>query len=142
VGDRYAALHLQFGGEYTIPGADIITALQLGYRHRFGYEEIYFGEADYVDMTFYAQKSFAENQFTASLSSLLQTTGGSGYLSPRLRYVPRALDSVELGLGINYFFGESEQVFDQYSTYTTILGSYKNYSHIFVTGKYLFGIGL
>jgi hypothetical protein len=142
VGDRFAALHLQFGGEYTIPGADIITSLQLGYRHRFGYDEIYFGEADYVDLTFYAQKAFAENQFNASFSSLLQTTGGSGYVSPRLRYTPRALESVELGMGINWFFGESEEIADQLNTYTAIMGSFKNYSHIFLTGRYLFGFGL
>ena len=142
VGDRYAALNLQFGAEYTIPGADIITALQAGYRHRFGYDEIYFGEADYLDLTFYAQKSFAENQLTASLSSLLQTTGGSGYLSPRLRYTPQTFNSLELGLGLNVFFGDSEEVTDQYNTYTAILGSYKNYTHVFVTAKYLFGFGL
>ncbi len=142
VGDRYAALHLLFGSEYTIPGADIITALQLGYRHRFGYEDFYFGESDYIDMTLYAQKAFADDQFVASFSSLFQTTGGSGYISPRLRYSPRTAESLEFGLGFNIFFGESEDVVDEYSTYSAIMGSYQKYSHLFLTGKYLFGFGL
>ena len=143
LGDRYAALHLLFGSEYTIPGSDIITALQLSYRHRFGYEEFFFGEADYVDLTLYAQKSFAEDRLITSFSSLIQTTGGSGYVSPRVRYTPRMLESLELGVGVNVFFGDSEEIIpDEISTYSAIMGSFQKYSHVFLTGKYLFGLGL
>ena len=142
VGDRYAALNLLFGSEYTIPGADIITSLQLGYRHRFGYEDIYFGSADNLDITLYGQKSFAKNQFTASLSTLFDTTGGSVYMTPRLRFVPMFAQSLELGLGFNFYFGESEELSDDLSTYSGVMGSYQKYSNVFLTGKYLFGFEL
>ncbi len=72
----------------------------------------------------------------------MQTTGGSGYVSPRLRYTPKTMEALELGVGLNFFYGESEEVLDEYSTYSAIIGSYQKYSHLFVTVKYLFGFGM
>lgn len=141
-GDKYLALHSIFGAEYTIPGADIITSAQVGWTHRFGYEEGYFGRANNINLTLYAQKSFADDQFTSSVASMIETSSGAAYISPRLKFVPNYFDFLEFNAGANLFLGEREEEEEIFVSYNSILGSYKKYSHFFVTGKLLFDIPL
>jgi len=141
-GEKYWSTNNIFGAEYTIPGADIITAAQVGWVHRFGYEEAYFGEGDYINLTLYAQKSFAQNQFTTSTSALIETGSGSMYFSPRLKYTPQYLDFLEFSGGLNLFIGSREEVDNFYVQYSSLLGSYNKYSHVFFTGKVRFDFPL
>jgi hypothetical protein len=139
-GEKYLSISSLFGTEYTIPGVDVITSAQLGWTHRFGYKVDYFGEANYINLTLYAQKSMMSDQMTASVASMIETNSSSFYVTPRLKYVPTYWDFLEFGVGANLFFGKREVDNGFFVTYSSILGSYKKYSNIFVTAKALFSV--
>lgn len=139
-GEEYGTFHLLFGGEYTIPDVDIITSMQIGYSHKMTWEDYYFGEQDQVDVTLYGQKSLAQDQLTASLSLMWPTNSDAMYFSPRLSYVPTYKQDLQLTVGANVFTGDSEEVIDGFSTYSSTLGSYQNYSSVFASAKLLFGL--
>ncbi len=140
-GEKYFAWDFMLGSEYTIPGVDIITSLQMGLTQRFGYEEAYFGEGTSVDLTLYAQKSFADNQLTVSWSNLIEAGSGSIYTSPRLKYVPQYLSFLEFTGGFNLFLGPGgEDWGGAFKTHKSLLSSYGKYSHFFGTAKLSFDV--
>lgn len=140
-GEKYLAWDFMLGSEYTIPGVDIITSFQMGLTQRFGYEEAYFGEGTSVDLTLYAQKSFADNQLTASWANLIETGSGSVYTSPRLKYVPQYLEFLEFNGGFNLFLGPGgEEWGEAFKTHESLLSSYGKYSHFFATAKLSFDV--
>ncbi len=141
-GERYGTFHMLFGSEYTIPDVDIITSLQIGYSHRLTFEEYDFGKQDQLDVTIYAQKSLAKDQLTTSLSILWPSDSDAAYISPRLSYVPAYSQDLQVTVGANVFTGDSEEVIDQFNTYSSVLGSYQKYTNVFASAKLLFGLPL
>jgi len=139
-GENYTAISVVLGADYTFTTWDLITSAQLKITTRPGWDETNFGEKTTREFTFYAQRAYKDDQWTLSLGGLVEMGTGAALVSPRLRYAPMYHESFEFSGGINLFVGPEPDESAGFTPYKSVLGSYRDFSHVFVTGRILFGI--
>ena len=139
-GDDYTAISLVLGADYTFTRWDLITSAQLKITTRPGWDETNFGEKTTREFTFYAQRAYKDDQWTLSMGGLVEMGTGAALVSTRLKYAPMYHDYLEFSGGINLFTGPEPDESLGFTPYQSVLSSYRDFSHVFVSGRILFGI--